>query len=309
MTTPLLSVVVPCYNEEESLPELYRRLSEVCAPYSQSGYEIVLVNDGSRDRTWPLIQELHAQDARVRGLCFSRNFGHGMALTAGLDTCKGERVLIIDADLQDPPELLHRMMQEMDNGADVVYGKRISRAGETWFKRASASAFYKLLDRMSDVPMPRDTGDFRLISRKVVEALKSMPETARYIRGMVAWVGFRQVPLEYERKERFAGKTHYTLEKMLKLALDGITGFSNRPLRMAFYLGFLMMLISILLLCYIVYSYAVHSTVRGWTSLAFLLVASQGIQWFLLGLIGEYVGRIYQESKHRPKYLVLDSIG
>ena len=306
---PLLSIIVPCYNEEETLSELYRRLSEICAPYAGSGYEILLIDDGSKDGTWNVIRSLHATDARVNGVCFSRNFGHGMALTAGLELCRGERVLIIDADLQDPPELLPAMMRKMDEGADVVYGKRVSRAGETWFKRVSARFFYRLLNRISDVPMPEDTGDFRLMDRKVVQALKAMPETARYIRGMVAWVGFKQVPIEYERSARFAGATHYTLEKMLRLALDAITGFSNRPLRLAFYLGVLMLILSILLLIYVVGSYFLHDTVRGWASLICILVGTQAIQWLLIGLIGEYIGRIYQESKHRPNYIILDTAG
>jgi len=309
MTAPLLSVVVPCYNEEEGLPELHRRLSAACAPYGSAGYEILLVNDGSRDGTWACIQALHQKDTHVLGISLSRNFGHGMALTAGLDACRGERVLIIDADLQDPPELLAKMMARMDAGADVVYGKRESRAGESWFKRASARFFYRLLSKFSDVLIPEDTGDFRLINARVVQALRAMPESARYTRGMVAWVGFRQEPLLYARDARFAGRTHYTLEKMLKLALDGITGFSNRPLRLAFYLGFLMLMGSGILLLYIIYSYITGSSVRGWASLAFIIVGSQAAQWFFLGLIGEYIGRIYQESKRRPNYLVSERVG
>ena len=221
-TSPYLSIVVPCYYEEESLPELYRRLSEVCAPYAAQGYEIVLVNDGSKDNTWPIICGFHAADPRVVGVSLSRNFGHSMALAAGLDVCRGDRVMIIDADLQDPPELLPEMLAVMDTEqADVVYGKRLRREGETWFKRISASIFYRLVNQISDVPMPKDTGDFRLVTRRVVEALKAMPESARYTRGMVAWIGFKQVALKYERKARFAGATHYTLDKMLRLALDG----------------------------------------------------------------------------------------
>ncbi len=243
------------------------------------------------------------------GLCFSRNFGHGMALTAGLEACRGERVLIIDADLQDPPELLAGMMRAMDEGADVVYGRRIKRQGESWFKRMTAYVFYGLLSHLSDVAIPRDTGDFRLINRKVVQALNNMPETARYIRGMVAWVGFRQVPIDYVRDERFAGTTHYTLEKMLKLALDAITGFSDRPLRLAFYLGLLMILCSLFLLAYVLISYFHQDTVRGWASTAFIFVVCQAVQFFLLGLIGEYIGRTYQESKRRPKYIMLTSVG
>ena len=304
--TPHLSVIVPCYNEQDVMPELYRRLSAACAPFAAQGYEIILIDDGSHDATWHMIAELNAKDPRVQGLSFSRNFGHGMALTAGLDMCRGDRVLIIDADLQDPPELLGQMMATMDQGADVVYGKRIKREGDSWFKRASAAFFYRLLNKLSAVTMPEDTGDFRLINRKVVNALRSMPETARYIRGMVTWVGFKQVPLEYERKERFAGETHYTLEKMLNLALDALTGFSNRPLRLAFYLGFLMLALSGALILYVIVVYFMDETVPGWASLAVLIVGLQAVQWLLLGLLGEYIGRIYQESKHRPNYIILN---
>lgn len=310
MTSPFLSIVVPCYYEEESLPELYRRLTETCAVYAEAGYEIVLVNDGSKDRTWEVISGLHAADSRVVGVSLSRNFGHSMALTAGLDVCRGERIMIIDADLQDPPELLPEMMAVMDaEKADVVYGKRLRREGETWFKRVSASLFYRMMNKISDVPMPKDTGDFRLINRRVVEALRAMPETARYTRGMVAWIGFKQIPLKYERKARFAGVTHYTFDKMLRLALDGITGFSIRPLRLGFYLGFFMIVMSFVLMAYIAYAYVTQDTVRGWASLALIVVMSQAVQWILLGLIGEYVGRIYQESKHRPKYFIADAVG
>ena len=242
----------------------------------------------------------------VRGVRFSRNFGHGMALTAGLDACRGERIFIIDADLQDPPELLPEMMARMDAGADVVYGQRSKREGETWFKIVTARLYYRLLDSLSDLAIPRDTGDFRLINRKVLEALRAMPETARYVRGMVAWVGFNQVPLPYERKGRFAGQTHYTLEKMIRLALDGMTGFSIRPLRLAFYFALLMLLVSGIVALLIIWDYIEHRTVRGWASLALLFTGAQAVQWFMMGLLGEYVGRIYQESKQRPKYIVAD---
>ena len=307
MSTPYLSVVVPCFNEEAVLDELYRRLTEACAPYVDRDYEIVLVDDGSRDATWANIQALHARDPRIHGLRFSRNFGHGMALTAGLDACKGERIFIIDADLQDPPELLPEMMARMDAGADVVYGQRVKREGESWFKVVSARLFYRLLDSLSDLPIPRDTGDFRLMNSKVLGALRAMPETARYVRGMVAWVGFNQVPLPYERKGRFAGQTHYTFEKMMRLALDALTGFSNRPLRLAFYFALLMLLFSVIVFFIVVWAYIEHNTVRGWASLALLFTGSQALQWFMMGLLGEYVGRIYQESKQRPKYIVASS--
>lgn len=302
--TPFLSIIVPCYNEEAVLPEIYARLTAVCAPYAAQGYEIIFVNDGSSDSTWPQIVALSMQDKHVHGLCLSRNFGHSMALTAGIDACRGQRVMIIDADLQDPPELLPQMMTALDAGANVAYGQRLRRGGETWFKLFSARLFYRLLNRISDVDVPVDTGDFRLVDRKIVEALRAMPETARYTRGMVAWAGFNQVPIQYERQKRFAGKTHYTLEKMLRLALDAITGFSNQPLRIAFYVGIFMIFLSLLILIYIVHAYISGDTVAGWASLAFLLVGLQGVQWFFLGLMGEYIARIYQESKNRPKYLI-----
>ena len=301
-----LSVVVPCYNEEAVIEELYNRLSAVCAPYAESGYEILLIDDGSHDTTWQKIEALHKSDTHVSGIRFSRNFGHGMALTAGLDASRGKRIFIIDADLQDPPELLDDMMMKMNDGADVVYGQRIRREGESWFKRNTARYYYRLIDYLSDINLPKDTGDFRLINRRVLNALQSMPESARYVRGMVAWVGFKQVPIPYERKGRFAGATHYTLEKMIKLALDGLTGFSNRPLRMAFYLSLLMLMLSFLFFLYVMWSYIEHDTVRGWASLALLFTGSQALQWFMMGLLGEYIGRIYQESKQRPKYIIAD---
>ena len=291
------------------MSELYKRLSAACDAFSMQGYEIILVNDGSTDETWHHIRALAQQDTHIRGLCLSRNFGHSMALSAGLDAAKGERVLIIDADLQDPPELLPEMMRLMDEGADVVYGKRIMREAESLFKKASANLFYRLLNKVSEFPIPQDTGDFRLMKRRVVEEICAMPEYARYIRGMVAWVGFTQVALPYERKPRFAGNPHYTLNKMISLALDALTGFSVHPVRLAFYFGLLMLCGSVGLLLYIGISYAQDNTVRGWASLAFIIVISQAFQWMVLGLIGEYVGRIYQESKRRPHYIVKDVVG
>lgn len=307
--SPYLSIVVPCYNEEAVMNELYRRLSGACASYEAQGYEIILVNDGSADSTWLQIRALALKDAHVKGVCLSRNFGHSMAVTAGLDAARGERVMIIDADLQDPPELLPEMMKVMDEGADVVYGQRINREAESFFKKTSAALFYRMLSKMSEFPIPQDTGDFRLMRRRVVDEICAMPEYARYIRGMVAWVGFSQVALPYERKARFAGNPHYTLRKMINLALDAITGFSVYPVRLAFYLGLLMLVGSGGLLLYIGISYLHDNTVRGWASLAFIIVISQAFQWMVLGLIGEYVGRIYQESKGRPHYIIKELVG
>jgi polyisoprenyl-phosphate glycosyltransferase len=309
MTDRLLSVIVPCYNEEESLDTLYARLIAACTPYMDKGYEIIFINDGSHDATWSIIERFHDLNENVVGIAFARNFGHAMALTAGLEVSRGERVLIIDADLQDPPELLPKMMELLDRGADVAYGKRISRKGETWLKRYTAYLFYRLLNYLSTVPLPKDTGDFRLINRKVVDVLNSMPEVCRYIRGMVAWVGFNQQPILYERDERFAGETHYTVAKMFRLAMDAITGFSTRPLRMAFYFGFLMFGLCISFLIYVCIAYFRHLTIQGWASLACLISAVQAIQFILIGLIGEYVGRIYQQVKYRPKYIIAKRCG
>lgn len=303
-SAPYLSVIVPCYNEQGGLRELHRRLSAICAQYMDKGYEIILVDDGSRDETWQAISDLHAADPHIVGISLSRNFGQGLALTAGLDACRGERVLIIDADLQDPPELLPGMMQKMDEGADVVYGKRSSRMGETWFKRVSAHMFYRLLHKVSKVPIPEDTGDFRLINRKVVDTLKQMSEPSPYMRGMVAWIGFRQVPLEYERKERFTGETHYTLKKMAALALDAMTSFSSEPLRLSLYLGVGMFVVAGGILLSIILSVISGADVGGTRILAFLMFFMQGLQFIAMGLVGEYIGRIYHDGKRRPRYIV-----
>ena len=219
-----LSVVVPCYDEAAVIRELHRRVTTVCRSLVGDSYELVLVNDGSRDKTWEILQMLAHCDDLVFAVDLSRNHGHQLALSAGLSLARGDRILVIDADLQDPPELLPHMMQLMDDGADVVYGQRVERDGETWFKKVSARTFYRLLLRMTDVPIPQDTGDFRLMSRRVVDALLAMPEYQRFIRGMVAWIGFRQVPLQYHRDKRFAGETKYSFGKMLTFALDAITG-------------------------------------------------------------------------------------
>lgn len=301
---PLLSVVVPCYNEEEGMNELHKRLSAACQKSVQDNYEIIYVDDGSGDRTWLKICELANANKTVKGISLSRNFGHSMALTAGLDKAKGEYILIIDADLQDPPELLPDMFEKMQDGADVVYGQRKRRDGESFFKKATASFFYRLLNRLSDYQMPVDTGDFRLMKRKVLNSVKAMPEYSRYTRGMVAWVGFNQQPIFYHRDKRYAGSTEYTFKKMIKLALDALTGFTNKPLRLAFYLAFISMLFFVGLMLYSVISYIYGNTNVGWTSLAMIMTFSMGIQCFLTGLLGEYIGRIYDEAKKRPKYII-----
>jgi len=309
MTSLPLSIVVPCYNEEGCLRELHVRLTRAAAAVG-TDYEIVLINDGSRDRTWEIMQELAAADPRLVAINLSRNHGHQLALTAGLDLCSGERILIIDADLQDPPELLSDMMAEMDRcQADVVYAVRRARAGETAFKRGTAKAFYRILSRLADIEIPVDTGDFRLMTRRALDALLSLPEQARFIRGMVAWVGFRQVPIAYDRAERHAGETNYPLAKMMRLALDAVTGFSTAPLRFASHVGLWLVAASALLFIYIGIGFFTGSAIQGWTSLMLVVVLLGAVQMFVLGMIGEYLGRLYIEAKRRPLYIVSEIAG
>jgi glycosyltransferase involved in cell wall biosynthesis len=303
MPAPYLSVVAPCYNEEESLPEFYRRVSEVCRAQGVP-YEVVLINDGSRDRTWPMLREVAGQDPRVVAVNLMRNHGHQLALTAGLSVCRGERILIIDADLQDPPELLPDMMRLMDDGADVVYGQRRRRDGETAFKRATASLFYRLISSLSEVEIPRDTGDFRLLSRKVLGVFLGMPERHRFIRGMMSWIGGRQVPLPYDRDARFAGETKYPLRKMLKLAWDAVTGFSIRPLQLATKLGVAVSGAAFLMIVYSLCGWLAGHAVDGWTSLMAAVGLLGGIQLLVLGVLGEYLGRMYEQSQGRPLFMV-----
>jgi polyisoprenyl-phosphate glycosyltransferase len=299
-----LSVVVPCFNEEAVLPELRRRLEAACARQVGDAYEVILVNDGSRDGTWPLVQAIVRENPCFVGLDLSRNVGHQLALTAGLSLSRGERVLVIDADLQDPPELLPGLMAAMDAGADVVYGQRLEREGESLAKRATAFVFYRLLSMLSEVEIPKDTGDFRLMNRKVVNALGEMPEQHRFIRGMVAWLGFTQVPLRYTREPRAAGTTKYPLRKMARFAADAITGFSISPLRLSSVLAFGCFVLTGVVAAYVLYAWWALSVVRGWTSLLLFFLIFSGVQLLVLGVIGEYVGRTFVESKRRPLFLV-----
>src|SRR5437762_2793756 len=305
-----LSIVVPCFNEEGCLGALHERLTAAACKTARDDYQIVLVNDGSRDGSWPIMRQLAADDPHVIAVNLSRNHGHQLALTAGLDLCSGEHVLIIDADLQDPPELLPAMMDTMrSEAADVVYGVRRSRRGETAFKRATAHGFYRLLSRATEVDIPLDTGDFRLMSRRALDALLAMPEQARFIRGMVAWIGFKQVPLAYDREERFAGATKYPLKKMMRFAFDAITGFSSAPLKLASHAGLALSVGSILLILYIAYAWAAGQNIQGWTSLMLVVVVLGAIQMFVLALMGEYIGRLYNEAKRRPLYIVQEVAG
>ncbi|HWO99653.1 MAG TPA: glycosyltransferase family 2 protein [Methylococcus sp.] len=301
---PKLSVVVPCFNEEEVLAELYRRVTAICQTTVGQEYEIVLIDDGSQDNTWPLIVRLCESDPHMVGIRLSRNHGHQLALSAGLSITRGERVFIIDADLQDPPELLPRMMELMDAGADVVYGRRAQRAGETWFKKISAALFYRVLNHLTDAPIPVDTGDFRLISRRIVELLNGMPENHRFIRGMISWLGFHQVALEYDRQERLAGTSKYPWRAMIRFALDAITGFSIRPLRMAMALGVGFGVIAMLGILYSLHSWMVGRVVPGWTSVMVAVMVLGSAQLLTIGVIGEYIGRLYVETKKRPLFLI-----
>jgi glycosyltransferase involved in cell wall biosynthesis len=305
----LLSVVVPCFNEATGLAELHRRVCAACEPYAAAGFELVLVNDGSSDATWAEIVRLRAGDARVVGLDLSRNFGHQLALSAGLEFARGERILVLDADLQDPPELLGAMMAKMDEGADVVFGVRERREGETLFKRASASFFYRVLERLAETPIPRDTGDFRLMNRRVCEALRAMPERQRFVRGMVAWLGFRQEPVLYVRQQRFAGESGYPLGKMIAFALDAITSFSVNPLRLAVYISLALFALSLLLVAYVLVSWLFFHAVVGWASLGFILAFLGAGQFLVLGVLGEYLGRVYVEAKGRPRFVVREILG
>lgn len=305
-----LSIVIPCYNEEACLGELHDRVTAVARANFGMDYELVLVNDGSRDTTWTLMQQLAAIDPQLVAINLSRNHGHQIALTAGLDLCRGEIILIIDADLQDPPELLPAMLTMMETqGADVVYGLRRSRSGESISKKLSAAIFYRLLDQLTDIKIPLDTGDFRLMTRRGLDALLSMPEQARFIRGMVAWIGFRQLPFPYDRAERHAGETNYPLSKMLRLAFDAVTGFSTAPLRLATHAGLVLSGLALLLAAWFVIVWIRGHTVPGWTSLMLVVLGLGAVQMFVLGLIGEYLGRLYVEAKRRPLYLVADVLG
>ncbi len=300
-----LSIVVPCFNEEEGLREFHRQTTAAARALCGQKFELILVDDGSTDNTWKLINELSAEDRNVVAVRLARNHGHQLALTAGLSTVRGDVVLVIDADLQDPPELLTPMYEMMvRESADVVYGLRRSRAGETRFKKKSAEAFYRLLARITRVQIPVDTGDFRLMSRRISDQLVQMPEHDRFIRGMVAWLGYKQVAYEYDRHPRFAGTTKYPLMKMIGFAADALISFSMVPLRIATYVGALLTTVLTFVGIGAAISWVFSGTVPGWTSLTLLVVMISSVQLLVLGLIGEYIGRIYIQSKNRPLFLI-----
>jgi glycosyltransferase involved in cell wall biosynthesis len=309
MVPIVCSIVIPMYNEEEVIKETYHRLKKVMDGTGES-YELVFVNDGSRDKSAAIIAELALADSHVRLIDFSRNFGHQIAVTAGLDYAQGQAIVIIDADLQDPPEVIPQMLEKWREGFDVVYGKRLKRQGETVFKKFTAFAYYRILSALTNDNIPKDTGDFRLIDRKVCDAVKSFPERNRFLRGMINWVGFKQTALEYVRDERWAGETKYPLKKMLKFAADGIFSFTYKPLKLATYIGFILSTSGFLYLIYVLYQRLfTSSTQSGWASIIAVNLVFNGITLVILGIIGEYVGRIYEEVKGRPLYIVKEEIG
>jgi dolichol-phosphate mannosyltransferase len=298
-----VSVIVPCHNEEGCISEFHRRMSRVLEEM-KSTYEMIFINDGSSDQTEEKLIEIQRQDQCIVIVDLSRNHGHQLALSAGLDIAQGNRVLLIDADLQDPPELLPELMTAMDAGADVAYARRISRAGESRFKRTTAGLFYRLLRGLSQTDVPVDTGDFRLMSRQVADVLRQMPEPHRFMRGMVAWVGFRQVAVNYHRDPRFAGKTKYGIRSMVSLAIDGVTGFASAPLRFMFYLSAAASVAAICFIAWIIYAYLFVNVVPGWASIMCVQLMFSAINLFALGLIGEYVGRSFIQGKGRPLFII-----
>ena len=305
-----ISVVIPMYYEEEVANECYKRITNVLQNISNYNYEIIFVNDGSKDKTLEILKEIAKQDKNVKVISFARNFGHQCAVTAGLKFVTGDAIVIIDADLQDPPELIPEMLKLWENGNEVIYGKRKTREGESKFKLLTAKMFYKTLNALSDVDIPKDTGDFRLVDRKVVDIINSLPEHNKFLRGLFSWVGFEQTAFEYERKERFAGKTKYPLKKMLKLASDGIMGFSTKPLKIVGGLGIFTIIISFVILIYAILSFIFkwNNLTAGWTSIMITVTLLCGTILVSLWMIGEYIARIYDESKSRPQYIIKEKI-
>lgn len=301
-----LSIVIPMYYEEEVVNECYNRLEKVMKEVEGYDYEIIFVNDGSKDKTLEILENISKKDSNVRIISFSRNFGHQAAVTAGIKYVTGDAIVIIDADLQDPPELIPEMLKLWEHGNEVIYGKRKTRKGESKFKLLTAKMFYKTLNALSDVEIPKDTGDFRLVDRKVIDVVNSMPEHNKFLRGLFSWVGFKQTAYEYERKERFAGKTKYPLKKMLKLAGDGIISFSTKPLKLVGGLGIISIVISLIILIYSLVSYIfeLNNLTPGWTSIMVAITLFSGVQLLSIWVISEYIARIYDETKNRPQYII-----
>lgn len=312
---PVFSIVGPVFNEEALIGEFCTRIVAVLAELGEP-FEIILVDDGSRDHSPQIIREIHERDPRVKLISFSRNFGLQAALTAGLDYTRGQAVIVMDTDLQDPPEVLPRLIEKWREGYDLVYAQRAERAGETWFKKTTASAFYRLIAQITSVQIPVDTGEFRLMDRKVVDALTSMREHNRFMRGLSVWVGFKQTGIRYDRDSRKAGETKFSFRTMLRLALDGITTFSYLPLQLATYFGFIVAALSLLFLVFVVVVRLANwngpggeSAFYGQASTLVAVLFFGGVQLIFLGIIGEYLGRIYDEVKRRPLYIIDDAFG
>ncbi|WLR41539.1 glycosyltransferase family 2 protein [Bacillus carboniphilus] len=304
----LISIVIPMYFEENVAHECYRRLKQVMEDHLFQ-YEFVFVNDGSKDKTEEILTELSSVDKQVKVINFSRNFGHQTAVTAGVHYASGDAIVIIDADLQDPPELIPSLINKWKEGYEIVYAKRKKRQGETWFKLLTAKYFYRFLNYMSEIEIPKDTGDFRLIDRKVANVFIQMSERNRFVRGMFSWIGFNQTYIEYERDERFAGETKYPLKKMIRFASDGIIAFSTKPLKIVMTLGFCSVLVSIFVLLYtLVIKLTGQQVQAGWASIMVAITFFSGIQLLGMGIVGQYIARIYDESKNRPIYIVKDTI-
>ena len=309
LVRPVFSVVVPIWNEEAVIPELYRRVIETMDSTGTS-WELICINDGSHDRSLQMLIELRAQDERVKVIDFSKNFGHQIAITAGADYAEGDAVIVMDADLQDPPDVVLRMIEQWRAGYEVVYAVRAKREGETWFKLLTAKLFYRLMQRISDVNIPLDAGDFRLMDRRVVLAMRQLREKYRFMRGLSSWVGFKQIGVEYERAERYAGETKYPLRKMLRLALNAITSFSYLPLQLATYFGFALAFVSLVgIVLTIFLRLSGSSAFAGQATTLVSVLFLGGIQLIFLGIIGEYLGRIYDEVKARPLYIVSRAYG
>lgn len=305
-----ISIVIPMYFEEKTVEQAYKRTKEVFEKLEKYSYEIICIDDGSKDNTLPIIEKIANIDSNVKVISFSRNFGHQAAITAGLKYTTGDAVVIMDCDMQDPPELIPEMIELWEAGNDVIYAKRKIRKGENKFKLYTAKMFYKLLNGISEIKIPEDTGDFRLADRKVIDVINELPEHNKYLRGLFTWVGFKQVPIEYERQERFAGKTKYSLSKMIKLASDGITSFSKKPLKILGGFGALAIIASILLFIYAIISYVfeLNSLMPGWTSIMITITFFGGLQLISVWLMSEYIGKIFDESKNRPEYIIAKKI-
>lgn len=306
-----VSFIIPCYNEEESLPILYQRLNNVANQLNNYKCEFIFINDGSKDKTEEIIENLNKNDNRVKLFSFSRNFGHQAAVSCGIHNCESDIAIIIDADLQDPPEIIPDMIKEYEkNKCPIIYGKRISREGESLFKKLTASIFYRLINLLSEVQFPVDTGDFRLIDKTVIEAYKSFSENPKYIRGLISWMGFEQKAFEYKRESRIAGTTKYTLKKMLRLALTGILSFSVKPLKISLYFGIISILIAVIFSLRVFYLYLFSSAelVKGWASTIIIILFMGGVQLISLSVISEYLANMFNQVKKRPEYIIKNKI-